>query len=149
MNKAFVRFVATFGYVGLLPIAPGTWGSFAGALICIIAPGTLPLFLILFTVLGYLVAADAENIFEKKVPGAFVIDEVSGMMLTVLGLPSTLPVVLAGFFLFRLFDIWKPWPINIIQRMDSPFVIVHDDLLAGVYANVVLRVGLRFLGVVI
>ena len=72
-----------------------------------------------------------------------MLDEVCGMMATVLWLPKTLPVFIAAFLLFRLLDIWKPWPISWLQDQKHPFSIMHDDLAAGLLGNLILRAALR------
>jgi phosphatidylglycerophosphatase A len=68
-----------------------------------------------------------------------VIDEVAGMLASVLWLPRTLPVLLAAFFLFRLFDIWKPFPARRSQALPGGLGVVVDDLIAGAYAMLVIH----------
>jgi phosphatidylglycerophosphatase A len=74
----------------------------------------------------------------SKDPGAIVIDEVAGMTLSVLFLPLTIPVLLTGFALFRLFDVWKPFPACDSQRIRGGVGVMIDDLIAGLYAAAVL-----------
>jgi phosphatidylglycerophosphatase A len=85
-----------------------------------------------------------EAVLERKDPGVIVIDEVAGMMVAVLLLPRTLGVLLCAFFLFRLFDIWKPFPARESQALRGGFGVMVDDLIAGVYA-LVLIMGARML----
>lgn len=85
-----------------------------------------------------------EAVLERKDPGVIVIDEVAGMMVSVLLLPRTLGVLLCAFFLFRLFDIWKPFPAGEAQALRGGFGVMVDDLIAGVYA-LVLLMGTRML----
>ena len=85
-----------------------------------------------------------EAVLERKDPGVIVIDEVAGMIVAVLLLPRTLGVLLCAFLLFRLFDIWKPFPAGEAQALRGGFGVMVDDLVAGVYA-LVLLMGARML----
>lgn len=85
-----------------------------------------------------------EVTLQRKDPGVIVIDEVAGMMVSVALLPRTPGVLLSAFFLFRLFDIWKPFPARESQGLRGGFGVVVDDLIAGVYA-LVLVMGARML----
>ena len=85
-----------------------------------------------------------ETVLGRKDPGVIVIDEVAGMMVAVLLLPRTPGVLLCAFLLFRLFDIWKPFPAREAQALRGGFGVVIDDLIAGVYA-LVLVMGARML----
>ena len=82
----------------------------------------------------------AEEVFNAKDPGCFVLDEVVGMMVSVLWLPKNLLLYVAGFILFRVLDVWKPGPIGWIQNTKTPHSIMWDDLAAGAVVNVVLQV---------
>jgi phosphatidylglycerophosphatase A len=140
--KMLCRLISSCLYLGELP-ASGTWGSLVGwVLAWYFFEYTLPLFAAL-CVLGYALTLIAEESFGSKDPSAFVLDEVCGMMLAVLWLPKTVWVFAAALALFRLFDIWKPWPISILQKMKHPFSIMHDDLAAGLFANLILQAALR------
>ncbi len=138
MNN-WVRTLASFFYVGYLPWAPGTFGSLAGLLIGWVFYGALPYLTIAFCVLGFVICKPATAVFLSHDPSAFVLDEVSGMMLSLLWLPKTPAVFLAGFILFRLLDILKPWPISRIQKSPNPLSIMWDDLAAGALVNVILQ----------
>ena len=85
-----------------------------------------------------------EAVLERKDPGVIVIDEVAGMMVAVLLVPRTLGVLFCAFLLFRLFDIWKPFPAREAQALRGGFGVMVDDLIAGVYA-LVLLMGARML----
>ena len=85
-----------------------------------------------------------EVVLERKDPGVIVIDEVAGMMVAVLLVPRTLGVLFCAFLLFRLFDIWKPFPAREAQALRGGFGVMVDDLIAGVYA-LVLLMGARML----
>ena len=137
--KNLSKYAASFFGIGFLPVGPGTWGSAAGAVIAWYSGEALLTISILFMAAGFWAATRAEQDFGSKDPGAFVMDEVCGMMLTVLWLPRVLWLYAAGFALFRLLDIWKPWPISKIQASTQPWSVMGDDLLAGVFANLILR----------
>ena len=138
MNK-LCRLISSCLYLGELP-AGGTWGSVVGWVVAWYFPThDLSLFAAL-CLLGYSLSLIAEQSFGSKDPSAFVLDEVCGMMLSVLWLPKTVPIFAAAFVLFRAFDIWKPWPISLLQKMKHPFGIMHDDLAAGLFANLLLQI---------
>ncbi len=133
-----------FGFgLGLLPIAPGTWGSLLGVLLFwMLIPLKLPAYLgvvaALFLVGIWISGESARRIGVHDHPG-IVWDEVVGMMLT-LAVVEPQPVwILAGFALFRVADIWKPWPIrDLDHRLRGGLGIMLDDVLAAVYAAVAL-----------
>ncbi len=137
-------FLATGGLVGLIPVAPGTFGSLVGLGGCYLLAGldfslALILTIVLF-VLAVRIAGDAEKLLGQKDPGAIVIDEITGMAVTLLGFPFSFPVAIAGFLLFRVLDISKPPPVRTVERRFSGgFGIVVDDVVAGVMANLILR----------
>ena len=137
MNK-LCRLIGSCGYLGELP-AGGTWGSLVGWVLAWYFPDERLWFLGALIVLGYVLTLSAYQSFGKHDPPAFVLDETCGMMLSVLWLPKTVPVYVAAFLLFRLLDIWKPWPIRWLQDLKHPFSIMHDDLAAGLFSNVILQ----------
>lgn len=158
--------VTTFG-VGYLPPAPGTYGSAVGVLIYLLFgwieanvaanfgargwtnaqitawthAGNLILFL-LFCLLGIWAANRAVEFFQNKDPQQAVVDEVIGQLVVFLFVPFDAHwyFVLAGFLLFRLFDIWKPYPIDSLQNLPAGIGVCADDILAGVYSGVCLSV---------
>ena len=95
-------------------------------------------FFVVVTLVGTWAAHVAEAAVGGKDPGAIVIDEVAGMTLSVLTLPLTVPVLLAGFVLFRVFDIVKPYPAGRLQALTGGVGVMIDDLIAGLYALLVL-----------
>ncbi len=158
--------IATCG-VGYLPLAPGTWGSIVGVCVYLlwqrfIARGlvsyfvahelelffdTFKLMLMLISVSGLTLAGvwaatRVEKVLGRKDPGIVVIDEVAGQLIALSFLPLTLevewPLVIAGFLLFRTFDIWKPYPIRRLESLESGLGIMADDVLAGFYAAILL-----------
>lgn len=136
---------ASAGYTGYFPIAPGTVGSAVGvAGWWVLRSNGAPLVVDIAVVATLLVAgALAATAVERRLgttdPGLVVIDEVMGMLVTLVAAPFTWQVAVAGFFLFRVFDIVKPPPARQLERAHGGWGIMLDDLAAGVYAWVVLR----------
>jgi phosphatidylglycerophosphatase A len=135
--------VATVGGAGYAPVAPGTVASALTVLVLWLVPfmrAGLLLFVAVVVVLGTWAAHHAEAALGGKDPGAIVIDEVAGMALSVLVFPLTVPVLVTGFLLFRLFDIVKPFPARGSQRIGGGVGVMIDDLIAGVYALLVVGI---------
>ena len=99
--------------------------------------------LVAVTALGTWAADEAERALGSKDPGAIVIDEVAGMTLSVAAVPLTLATLVVGFLLFRLFDVVKPFPANVAQRLPGGVGVMVDDLIAGVYALALLWLARR------
>jgi len=147
MKKAKQRMVlllATGGGVGLVPAAPGTFGSLVGLALCFLLSrldfllAFLSVIVLIF--LAVPICAAAENLLGKTDPGAVVIDEIAGMAVSLVGIDFGLLTALAGFGLFRLLDIAKPFPIGYLEKRFSGGVgIVIDDVAAGVLVNLILR----------
>lgn len=137
--QKLTRIVATFFGVGFLPWAPGTWASLLAAVLAWFLGGSLVYWTVAFSTVGLLVCRQARLVFRDEDPKQFVMDEVCGMFLGVLWLPKSIPLFVAAFFLFRVLDIWKPWPISKVQNIDRPWSIMGDDLLAGVFVNLILQ----------
>ncbi len=138
------RLVATAFGSGHSPFAPGTVGS-AVALLLFWPLARLGWTWQLAASLGVLAvgtwaASRVAALVGRKDPGLVVVDEVVGQWITLLGLPFTVPVVLGGFVLFRIMDIVKPWPARALERLPSGWGIMADDVAAGVYAHLALRV---------
>ena len=133
--------IATLFGAGYAPIAPGTAGSAVTLVILWLVPFSrvgLVLFFVVVTLVGTWAAQLAEASLGEKDPGAIVIDEVAGMTLSVLLLPLTWPVLLLGFVLFRIFDVVKPFPAGRAQALPGGFGVMVDDLIAGLYALILL-----------
>ena len=123
--------------MGRAPVAPGTVASAVTAValwLLNLSPLALAALLIVVTGLGTWAADEAERALGGKDPGAIVVDEVAGMMLAVLAVPLTPTVLLVGFLLFRVFDVVKPFPANVAQRLRGGVGVMADDLVAGLYA---------------
>lgn len=136
------RLVATAGGLGDAPVAPGTVTSLPVALaVWWIAPGPAGLLALTaaVTVVGIWAAGREEARVGVRDPSTIVVDEVAGMLVALVAVPAGLGWALAAFFLFRAFDVWKPWPIDRLQDLPGGWGVVSDDLLAGVYANLLLQ----------
>ncbi len=138
-------FICTFGYIGFAPFAPGTVGSAAGVLLyALMRTAGLPpaadlvVIAVLF-VAGIWSGTEAERYFGTTDPGPGVIDEVAGMLITLYLLPPTWPVMIAGFFVFRALDVFKPWPANRLERLHGGLGMMADDAMAAVYGNLIMR----------
>lgn len=159
----FALALATCG-VGLIPIAPGTWGSGVGVALYLgighlserifdfsvergldlspqqfqgILTTVLLLAILLVALVGIWAATRAERLLGKKDPGAVVVDEVAGQLIAFLFVPWQTTwtwTVVAGFVAFRVFDIWKPYPVRRLEGLGGGLGIMADDMLAGFYA---------------
>src|SRR5207302_1858998 len=135
---------------GLAPIAPGTAGSAATALLLWLVPVSplgRGLACAIVTVAGVAASGRVERLVGEKDPGRIVIDEVAGMILSVLVLPLTPAVLLCAFLLFRVFDVVKPFPADRAQALPGGFGVMADDLIAGAYALALLAGVRAWLGV--
>jgi phosphatidylglycerophosphatase A len=142
------RFIGTAGYTGFFPVAPGTVGSLVGVGVFLLAGrwGTAWVAgaLVVVTASGVWAAGRCAVIFAAEDPSPVVVDEVAGMLVTLVLAPRQWGWVLAGFILFRVFDILKPPPAGWIDRnVHGGFGIMTDDLVAGLYAWFVLQAALR------
>lgn len=150
MKKIWLA-LATFFGIGYLPVAPGTYASALTALIVYFTPLSSAPFLALAAVtavvyiLGIPAARESEVRYGKKDPRPCVIDEVAGQLVSLWFLPRHPGYFIAAFFLFRFFDIFKPFPINRSEALPHGFGIMTDDVLAGAYAMAVLLLARRFI----
>ncbi len=152
MDRLFL-FIATGAGSGYLPKAPGTWASALTALFWFAAaawqgPFALAPSLLVVAgvfVVGVISAGAAEKLVDRPDPGLVVIDEVAGQLLALAMAPAHPVAALAGFLLFRFFDILKPFPIRWLDRhIHGGLGIMLDDLMAGLYALLLLQTGLHF-----
>jgi phosphatidylglycerophosphatase A len=148
--SSLARWVATFFRVGDLPLAPGTAASACGLLLAYLLRYEADLFIVmtaLVTAAGFLTAGVAEKAEGRKDPGCIVIDEVSGIMIAFFMLPSySWPVLVTGFFLFRAFDMFKVYPASKFESWGGARGIMLDDIMAGVYTNLILQAAVRLSG---
>lgn len=136
----WIKFAASFGFLGYSRVVPGTAGSLGGVAIYLILlacgggwVSTLTTSVIL-TVFAIWVSDKAEKIFGRKDPSKVVIDEVAGMLITLIAVPLDWKLLLAGFVLFRLFDIVKIAPARQCEKLPGGVGIVLDDVVSGIYA---------------
>ena len=144
--KSFYFTIATFFGVGYFPKAPGTAGSLAAILLFwLIAMSSIPLLIFLTGMffIGVWVSMEVEKSAGSD-PGIIVIDEVLGQGIALVFLPHEISYFAAAFILFRIFDIWKPFPIDQSQRLPNGWGVMTDDLLAGIYANLILQIFLFY-----
>ena len=134
---------------GFFPWAPGTVGSLAAVLLAYLMhsywnAGRVAFLLLTLCLVGPAVWASTvtARAVGRKDPGLVVVDEVLGQWITLCGATALVPASFASaFVLFRLFDIWKPWPVRNLERLPEGFGIVADDLGAGLYAALILYIG--------
>jgi phosphatidylglycerophosphatase A len=152
--RRFIILLATWWGVGFSPLAPGTVGTLAAIPLFLIL-SLLPLWLYLFCLLSLALlacwaAGRAEAIFGEQDPHAVVIDEVVGFLAIMIALPPKWPYLLAGFCLFRIFDVIKPPPIRFVERtVQGGYGVVLDDVLAALYAHIALRMFFLFLPITV
>jgi len=146
IRKHIVKVLSTFLYLGYLPFIPGTFASIAGILLFYLIKGNIfiyTLFTLLFILLGLLVTGEAEKIFHQKDARYIVIDEVSGMLLALIFIPYDTRLVIIAFVLFRILDAMKPYPAGKLHNLRGSIGIMGDDIVAGVYTNIILQLVLR------
>lgn len=137
-------FIATVGYCGFFPIAPGTVGSAAGLVFYLLVWwAQSPLFeaalIVLLFAVGVWAGTTSERYFGGIDPGPIVLDEVVGMLITLAFIPVGIAGALIGFVLFRLFDVLKPFPAGRFEKLHGGLGVMADDAMAAIYANLVLR----------
>jgi phosphatidylglycerophosphatase A len=142
MNLLALALATALG-AGFAPVAPGTFGSAVGLLAWWLLPQSVAvqaLSIVVVFALGAWSGSVAERHFGKSDPGQVVLDEVLGMLITMFMNPVGWVGALIGFLLFRLADIVKPYPANRLEALHGGIGIMADDAMAGVYANLALRV---------
>ncbi len=148
----FVKFLATGFYSGYSPIAPGTAGTLAGLVVYAIPsfeqPTTLGLAIIVGLLFGIFAGTKMEDIYGHD-PSVVVIDEIVGMWISLLFLPKTFLVVLGSFIIFRILDISKPQPARAFQKKGGGFSIMMDDVVAGVYTNLIMQLSIFLFGLLL
>lgn len=144
LKQKTIIFLATGGLIGFAPVAPGTFGSLAALPICwaisLLGNGPGLILICALTGLSIWIAHTAEKIEAQKDPKQVVVDEICGMAIALYAFPFTPVFVVGGFALFRVFDIVKPFPIRWAdKKIPGGLGIVLDDVIAGIFANVVMR----------
>jgi phosphatidylglycerophosphatase A len=151
VNRLALLLATWFG-CGYWPWGPGTAGSLAAVIIAaalnfFLVPSRILLIglVIVFLPPAIWASTRTAHLLNRKDPGNVVIDEVLGQWLTLAGAAVlNWRTLLAGFILFRVFDIWKPWPVRQFEKLPEGTGIVTDDLAAGIYGALILYIGSRF-----
>ena len=160
MIKKFNLFFLTFFFIGKIKYAPGTIASFFACILFLLLINTFNFTVVFFITLiifiySFFALNNSFNEFRSEDPQEIVIDEVVGQMLVLLAIPIyetlyPLPAIYYYFgslFLFRLFDIWKPYPVNYVDdNVSGPLGIMLDDIIASIYSILVLGIIFFFLG---
>ncbi len=140
-----IIFVATGAGLGKIPFAPGTFGTLLGVLFVlglkIINPTYETIYVVALIIFAIWIADRAEKILKQKDPGCIVIDEIAGYVVAMVGISLSLYTMTMGFVLFRLFDIFKPFPVKYFEKnFKAGPGIVLDDLVAGILSSLFLRI---------
>jgi len=149
-QKLFIAKWISLGFgSGKGPVAPGTFGTMVGVLIYFILSDINVYLYIGITIAFYYLGVWASQVYSDHLGvhdhGSIVWDEIVGYMITMIAIPAEWQWMLLGFILFRLFDIWKPWPIRWLdEKVHGGTGIMIDDVLAGIYAWVILFTTYRF-----
>jgi phosphatidylglycerophosphatase A len=147
--KRLAVFLATSAGAGFAPIAPGTVGSLVGLVIYLYTMSwTLPdqaILVVAIIAIGVWASTKAAEYFSREDPGQVVIDEVAGQLVTLFATGVGLRGALVGFVFFRVLDIIKPWPAGRFERLHGGTGIMADDVMAGIYGNLLLQVALRII----
>jgi phosphatidylglycerophosphatase A len=137
-------FIATCGYLGYVPVAPGTFGSAAGLAVFFLIRSTgsmtveVTAILALFAI-GIWSGTVAEHYFGGIDPAPVVMDEVVGMLMTLAFLPVSVTGAFVGFLVFRVLDVIKPWPSARFERLPGGLGVMADDGMAAIYGNLVMQ----------
>jgi phosphatidylglycerophosphatase A len=146
MSAVLAKLISSLFFIGYIPVMPGTFGSLAGLGIFFLVrqhPAMYCGMAVLLLIGGLLCAGEAERLFKQKDSSRIVIDEAAGMLISLSYLPYNLAIVLAGFFIFRLLDIIKVYPARQLERLRGGFGVMSDDLICGIYTNLILQVAVR------
>lgn len=145
MFNKFARLICSVFYLGCGPLAPGTIASFIAVPVYLWTYTRVDIYLLLFvavTALGFALSGRVEKSLGEKDPSIVVIDEVSGAFIAFFMLPATFPVLITAFFLFRAFDMFKIYPANRFEKIQGSVGIMMDDIVAGVYTNLIMHLAL-------
>jgi len=141
--RTITLFIAQGAYSGRFPVAPGTVGTLVGVLLYWCMKGLSPLWygvlLLLIIVIGIWTAGRAEVLLGRKDSPSIVIDEIAGYLVAMFLVPTRWWFVTAGFLLFRVFDILKPYPLKRLETAPDGLGVMLDDIGAGIYTNLVLQ----------
>ncbi len=142
--RQFALLISTVGYLGYVPVAPGTVGSFVGLVLFFFLKSTGSIVVelgavVLLLVVGVWASTVAEEYFDQVDPAPVVIDETVGMLITLALLPVNFLGAFIGFLVFRVLDVTKPFPVASLEKLPRGFGIMADDGMAAVYGNLIMR----------
>ena len=142
-----VKAASSVFFIGYLPLVPGTFGSIFGVGLFYLLKGTTSVtyfsFIFGIIVLGLITSGRTERLLNKKDPGCIVIDEMAGMLIALSFMPLDFKIIFLAFLIFRILDTLKPYPAARLQNMHGAVGVMGDDLIAGIYTNIVLQVILK------
>ena len=144
MNRLIAEWIGTVFNIGKLPLAPGTWSSLIASLTWFflfdsVSPIILPIITLLLFTIGIISCEKIINDTKEKDPSRIVIDEWVGQWIALWWLELSFLWGLMAFFVFRLFDIWKPWPVNKLDLISHGWGVMLDDVAAGIYTVLVIQ----------
>ncbi len=150
MINRLAYFIASCGYAGYFPIAPGTVGSAVGVVFYLLLqasgfPWAMAVALAVAIIAGIWAGDVVERTLDREDPSLVVVDELAGMLLSLWLIPLSWRGIVVGFLVFRLLDIVKPFPCRQAERLNGGLGIMTDDLIAGLYTNGILRLASLFL----
>jgi phosphatidylglycerophosphatase A len=146
LRNAVIITLSTFFFIGYLPFIPGTFGSLASILLFYFIKDNVIIFALCTStliIIGLWIAGEAEKIFDKKDSKYIVIDEASGMLISLIGVPYDIKLVIIAFILFRILDTLKPYPAGKSQGLKGGLGVMSDDIIAGLYTNIIIQLALR------
>jgi len=142
--RGFILFISQGAYAGRFPVAPGTAGTVVGMLLYLgmkgLAPGWYLAVCVLIFLAGTWAAGRAEEMLGCTDCPSIVIDEIAGYIVAMFMVPTTWGFIVAGFILFRAFDIVKPWPLRRLEALPGGPGVMLDDIGAGIYTNIILQI---------
>jgi phosphatidylglycerophosphatase A len=144
--KFILKAFGTVFFIGYLPFIPGTFGSLVGVGLFIFLKAQsfyCLILLLLLLIIGFLVCGKLEKALNKKDPSCIVIDEVCGMLLGLSFMPLDAKIIFLGFLFFRILDTLKPYPASGLQNIKGSLGIISDDIVAGLYTNILLQLILK------
>lgn len=148
MKRFLVILFGSFFYTGFFPFAPATFASLVWLLLYLLLPGgrwiSHPLAAAMFIPVAVYLSGAMEKLYGEDA-SQIVVDEFAGMQVVFVALSPSIPTAIAGFVLFRFFDVVKPFPVGASQKLRGGWGVVTDDLLAGAYARISLYMLMRFL----
>jgi len=143
MRDKLIKLIASCLFIGYIPLGSGTASSFAALLLYLFIGQSMPLYVIFtlsFLIIGFLISPMAEDVFGVKDSPKIVIDEFAAMLIVFFKIPPTFLYLFLGFIIFRILDFLKPYPAGKIERLHLSISVMADDLIAAVYANIILQI---------